>query len=100
MRDTYTAEFKWDNARGAAFLSRTESANKAKLRLNLYAEHAGRFGQGAEFVDEGNLTFLVCDMNGLYDVVFQEGQLLGGITAIADKTCAIETGIQFRKAVR
>jgi len=100
MRNTYTAEFKWDNARTTAFLTRTESADNATLRLKQYVEHAGRFGRGAELVDEGNLTFLVCDMNGLYDVVFPEGRLLGGITAIADKTRAIETGIQFRKAVR
>ncbi len=100
MHNTYTADYQNTDAPFTAFLSLTASENEASNRIDRYADHAAKFGRGAEAIIDGNMKFLVCNMGGSFDIIFQEGRIMGGVTAISDRSQAMKTAVQFRKELR
>lgn len=90
MRNTYTAEYRKDDAVVAVFLSRYESAEAVRAAMDRYATYAEKYGKGAERLTADGRQFLVCDMGAAFDVVFQKGRLFGGVTAAKERAKAIE----------
>ena len=100
MRNTYTAQYRKGDAVINAFLSRQDSAESAKATVARYAEYAAKYGKGSEGLTVKSKAFLVCDMGGGFDVVFQKERLAGGVTAVKDRAKAIEAAADFCSQLR
>ena len=90
MRDTYTAEYHHGDDTVTAFLSRQDSVQAAKNVVNRYIEFAEQYGQGAERASGDDVAFVVCTMDDAYDVIFQKGLLIGGVTSVEDRYLAVK----------
>ena len=93
LRNTYTAQYRKSGVEVAAFLSRQDTPQSAHAALDGYAEHATHYGVGVEettVVESwGRYRLLTCHLGGAFDVVFQRGRLVGGVTSVADRDLAI-----------
>jgi len=93
LRNTYTAQYQKDGVAVAAFLSRQDTRRAAHDALDRYAEHAARYGVAVEETARieawGRYRRLVCELGDAYDVVFQRGRLVGGVTSVADRDLAV-----------
>ncbi|MBT4269467.1 MAG: hypothetical protein HN580_15195 [Deltaproteobacteria bacterium] len=100
MQNTYTADYLIHNTPSTAFLSLQKTTAEVRSRIAHYANHSAKFGRGAETITENEMEFLVCNMDGTFDVVFQSGLIMGGVTAVTDRSLAIQAAKAFRKQVR
>jgi hypothetical protein len=100
MRNTYTAQYRKGGASTDVFLSRQDSAESAQAIVTKYAEYAGKYGKRVENLEAKGGKYLVCDMGGAFDVVFQMGRLVAGVTAAKDRTRALDAAAEFRRQLR
>ena len=98
LSNTYTAEYLHGDDAVTAFLSRQDSVQAAKNVVSRYIEFAEQYGQGSERASGGDVAFVVCNMDDAYDVIFQKGVLIGGVTAVDDRSVAVKSaGILWRQ---
>jgi hypothetical protein len=100
MRNTYTAEYRKGNVVVTAFLSRQESADSAGLKVAKYAEYAKRYGKGFERLKNRNVELVSCDMDGSYDVVFNKGRLVGGVSSVENRDLAVRAATELWEQLR
>jgi hypothetical protein len=100
MRDTYTAKYLKDNTEIIAFLSKQESPESAQATVARYVEHTKRYGERTERMTQNGMEFVLCDMGGSFDIIFQRGRLVGGVISVADRTIAAQAAVDFRKQIR
>ena len=100
MRNTYTAQYRTGGALTDVFLSRQDSAESTQAIVTKYAEYAGKYGKGVENLDGKGGKYLVCNMGNAFDVVFQTGRLVAGVTAAKDRTHALDAAAEFRRQLR
>jgi hypothetical protein len=100
MRNTYTAQYRKGDVSVDVFLSCQDSIESAKVIVGRYAEYAGKYGKGVENLDAKGGKYLVCDMGDAFDVVFQTGRLVAGVTAAKDRTHALDAAAEFRRQLR
>jgi len=100
MRNTYTAQYRKGDTVVDAFVSRQDSAESARTTVARYAEYAAKYGKGADSLTVAGTEFLMCDMGNAFDVVFQKGRLVAGVTAARDRTKAVEAATDFRRQLR
>jgi hypothetical protein len=97
MRNTYIAQYQTEEAIVSAFLSRQGSPEIARDTVALYLEHANRYGEEAMHITVDGLDMTLCDMGGSYDVVFQKGRLVAGVSAVEDQEMAIRVSVDLWK---
>ncbi len=99
MPNTYTAEYQLDEGAITAFISRKDSPEAAAATVTRYTEYSDRYGRGRTLhgVDGGNL--ILCDMEGKFDVIFDKGRLVGGVTSVEDPNTALEFAEKFYKSL-
>ena len=90
LSNTYTAEYRHGDDVVTVFLSRQDSVQAAKDVVNRYIEFAEQYGQGSERVSGDDVAFVVCSMDDAYDVIFQKGLLIGGVTSVDDRSLAVK----------
>jgi hypothetical protein len=100
MRNTYMARYKRDGTIVSAFLSQQDSQEAARDTVALYLEHANRYGEDAKHITVDGLDLTLCDMDGTYDVVFQNGRLVAGVSAVEDQDTAIQVSVDLWKKLR
>lgn len=100
LRNTYTAQYRKGDVLIDVFLSRQDSVALAQATLARYAEYATQYGRGTSRHTVAGHEFLVCEMGNAFDVVFQKGRLVGGITAASDRGKAVDAAIDFRRQLR
>ena len=100
MRDTYTAKYLKDNTEIIAFLSKQESPESAQATVARYIEHTKRYGERTERLTQNGMEFVLCDMGGSFDIIFQKGRLVGGVISVADRTIAAQAVVDFWKQIR
>jgi hypothetical protein len=93
MKNTYTAWYQRDQAHVKVFLSRRDSAEIARDAIASYAEHANLYGEGIEELNVNGVELMSCDMGYGYDVVFQKGTLVAGITGAEEREVGIEAAV-------
>ena len=93
MRDTFTADYRMDDNLVTVFVSRRDSAEVARAAVDLYVEHAKRYGDAVERLTEDGVELVSCDMGGSYDTVFQKGRLVGGVVGVEVQNVALQTTI-------
>jgi len=100
MRNTYTATYRKGNTMVTAFLSRQDSAESARAKVVRYAAYAKKYGKGTDRLRAGEVELVSCDMGGTYDVVYQKGPLIGGVTYVEDRSLAIRVAIEMWEKLR
>jgi hypothetical protein len=100
MRNTYTATYRKGNTLVTAFLSQQDSAESAQTKVMRYAAYAKRYGKGIDRLKAGEVELVSCDMGGSYDVVYQKGRLIGGVSYVEDRGLAIRVAIEMWEKLR
>ena len=90
MKNTYLAEYKINQTHVTVFLSRRDSVETARDIITKYTEHACLYGQSVEQLNMNGAELMSFDMGDIYDVVFQKGTLVAGVTGAENR----EIGIQ------
>ena len=94
MRNTYMADYRKDNTLVTVFLSRQGSAQSAQATVARYTRFAEKYGKGIDHLKAGQAALVSCDMGGNYDVVFNKGRFVGGVSAVEDRGLAIRAAIE------
>ena len=97
MRNTYTAQYNKGDAAVTIFLSQRKSQEIAQVTVAKYIEYANQYGKGVKSLTVEGVELVSCDMNGSYDVVFQKGNLVGGVSAVEEESPAIQAAIDLWK---
>jgi hypothetical protein len=100
MRNTYTATYRKGNTLVTAFLSQQDSMESARARVVRYAAYAKKYGKGIERLKAGEVELVSCDMGGTYDVVYQKGRLIGGVSYVEDRGLAIRVALEIWEKLR
>ena len=93
MKNTYVAQYRKNNNLVTVFLSDQDKPNLARATVSEYVKFAQQFGEGVEALSIGSLDLFVFDMVDAYDVVFQKGRMVGGVSSVEDRKLAIQVGI-------
>lgn len=93
MRNTYMAQYTKGDAVVTIFLSQRNSQEIANATVAKYIEYAKKYGEGVKSLTVDGVELVSCDMNGNYDVVFQKGNLVGGVSAVKEQSPAIQAAI-------
>ncbi|UCH63399.1 MAG: hypothetical protein JSU77_02795 [Fidelibacterota bacterium] len=93
MRNTYMAQYTKGDVVVTAFLSQRDSQETAQATMAEYIEYANRYGEGVNSLTTNGVELVSCDMNESYDVVFQKGKLVGGVSMVEDQSLAIQGAI-------
>jgi uncharacterized protein DUF6599 len=94
MRNTYTATYRKGNTLVTAFLSQQDSVESARAKVVRYAMYAKKYGKGIDRLKAGEVELVSCDMGGSYDVIYQKGRLIGGVSYVEDRGLAIRVAIE------
>lgn len=89
MVHTFTAKYDYQDSEVTQFVSTQESKADAIEALNKYEIYAKRYGERVSSYRSDEASFLVCDMKGRYDVVFQKQSSFAGVTNCHDDNLAI-----------
>ncbi|MCJ7618226.1 MAG: hypothetical protein MUO43_16985, partial [Desulfobacterales bacterium] len=95
MRDTYMARYRIGNATVTAFLSRWDTPETAKAVVSRYKDYTRKYGEGVDRIKQGGVELEICDMGGDFDVIFQKGRLVGGVSSVDDRKLAMQAAIDF-----
>ena len=97
LKDTYTSKYYYDNIEVPVFLSQQNSHESGEIILTKFKDFANKYGESNESVSKDGIEILVCDMGKYYDIIFQKGLLIAGVTGLSDKNLAIKAAIDFWK---
>ena len=100
MRNTYTAKYYKGKIIVSIFLSRQDSPDSARTTITKFKEHATMYGKKVDILSVDGIELVSCDMGRSYDVVFQKGHLVAGVTEVKDKKLAVEATIDLWKQLQ
>jgi hypothetical protein len=93
MRSTYTAEYRKGDTIVTVFLSRHKTATSAQDAVARYIGYAKNFGEGIDAMTVKDVDLVACNMGGIYDVAFQKGRLVGGVSSVENRELAIRSAM-------
>lgn len=95
MRNTYTAKYLKGNTEVTAFLSKQDSSENVQTIVARYIKHKQKYGKGIEYLTQSGMKYVLCDMGGSFDIIFQKGRLVGGVISVEDRTIAAQAAVDF-----
>ena len=93
MKNTYTADYQKNGSRLKVFISQQSSLESARTIISQYAEYVQKYGKGIEKLTTDGIDLMACDMGEHYDVIFQKGQLTGGVLSVRDRSIAFKAAM-------
>lgn len=90
MQNTYTAEYLKGKIPVKVFLSQQASPEAAHDLVERYAEYSKKYGQGYKRTKIDGAEFVLCDMGGTFDVIFQKGRMVSGVLSENNQVRALE----------
>jgi len=100
LKNTYTAKYYYEDMEVPVFLSHQNSYETGGIILSKFKDFANKYGKGTESISKDGIEFLVCDMGKYFDIIFQKGLLVAGITEVSDKNLAIRAAADFWKQLQ
>ncbi len=97
MRNTYTAEYRKSDKIVTVFLSKHDTAKSARDTVARYIGYAKNFGEGFNEMTFNGVELVTCNMGGMYDVVFHNGHLMGGVSSVEDRQLAVRSAVELWK---
>jgi hypothetical protein len=89
LRNTFTAKYLIDETEVSVFISSPDSPEAQTLTITKFKEHVLKYGKGVDSISSGGAELIVCDMGRYFDIIFQKGSYVAGITGQNDKELAI-----------
>ena len=93
LMDTYTARYRKEGEEVTIFLSRRAEPGLAAETLARYTAYLEEYGSVVKRREVEGHALVVGEASGYFDVVFQKGRLLGGVSMAEDQTLAEEVAI-------
>ena len=100
MKETYMAHYRKGNATVTAFLSRWDTPKAAKEVVSRNKDYTRKYGEGIDRIEQGGVESAICDMGGNFDVIFQKGRLVGGVSSVDDRKLAMQVATDLWDQVR
>ena len=100
MKETYMARYRKGDATVTAFLSRRDTPETAKTVVSHYREYAQKYGERADRIEQNGVELTICHMGGDFDVIFQKGRLVGGVSSVDGRTLALQAAIDLWNQMR
>jgi len=100
LKDTYIAQYNKGGAKVTAFLSRQPSPAAAAETLASYEAHLNKYGKILKREENNAYKLVAGDMGGAFDVVFRQGQLIGGVSMVESRALAEKAARDLLVAVR
>jgi hypothetical protein len=100
MKNTYLAEYKRNQTHVTVFLSRRDSVETAREVIAAYIEHARLYGRSVERLNINGAELISFDMGDIYDVVFQKGTLVAGVTGAEGRDVGIQAAADLWKQLQ
>jgi len=97
MQHTYTAKYYNEESLVSVFLSEKKSSESAQMTLDKFTAYAKKYGKGINHISREEINVVSYDMGGYYDVIFQKGSLIAGVTGVDDEKLAIQSTIDLWK---
>lgn len=94
MQNTYTAEYRKNDLEITVFLSQQNSSESARDSVAHYSEYAAQYGRGSRSLKKDGVEFVLCDMDGSFDVIFQKGRFVGGVQSVTNRSTALEAAAE------
>ena len=99
LPNTYTAVYRKNGNEILAFLAQQDSADSAGNAVARYVEYAAQYGNGSRNIEIDGATFVLCDMDSSFDVIFQKGRLVGGVQSVKDPSLAQGAAAELRAQI-
>ncbi len=90
MQNTYIAEYLKGETTIKAFFSQQASPDFALDLVEHYIEYCQEYGQGYKRTIKNGAEFVLCDMGGTFDVIFQKGRIVSGVISANHQLRAME----------
>ncbi len=90
MQNTYIAEYLKGETTIKAFFSQQASPDVALDLVERYVEYSQKYGQGYKRTIKNGAEFVLCDMGGTFDVIFQKGRIVSGVISANHQVRAME----------
>ena len=97
LKNTFTAKYYKYNIEIPVFLSHQNSPESVIKVLSGFTNFTSKYGKGNEIISEDGIEVLICDMGEFYDIIFQKGLFIGGVTEMKDKNLGMKAAIDFCK---
>lgn len=88
LKDTYIAMYRKGDSEVMTFLSKQPSPENAARTLEGYESYMNRYGKVVKKQKTDDNMMISGDMGGVFDVVFQKGSLIGGVTMVDNLSIA------------
>ena len=95
LSNTYTARYRKGDAEITGFLSRQPSAGAASDVLDAYQNYLKKYGELVGRSESDGTPVITGSIGGVFDVVFRRGELVGGVTSVADRSLAERAALDF-----
>lgn len=93
MKQTYMARYRVGNTTVTVFLSQQDTPEMARTILSRYEDYASKYGEGLDRIKQDGVELVTCDMGDNYDIIFQKGRLVGGVSSVDNRTLALQAAI-------
>jgi hypothetical protein len=100
LPNTYTAEYAKGDATFKIFLSRQPGPAEAREVIERYVQYSQEYGLGFERTTKEGAEFVLCDMDGTFDVIFQKDRMVGGVLSNENPNEAVEFAADLRKRLK
>jgi hypothetical protein len=85
LTNAFTATFQRGGEELSAFLAQHDDVARAGVTLAAYEEYLGTYGQIIERRAVKDGVIVIGDLGGVFDAVFQRGELVGGVAMASDR---------------
>lgn len=99
LKNTFTAKYLVDETEVSVFISSPDSPEAQTSTITKFKEHVLKYGKGVDSISSGGTDLIVCDMGRYFDIIFQKGSYVAGITGHNDKELAIRAAILLRDQI-
>jgi hypothetical protein len=100
MRNTYMARYRRGETEVTVFLSQRDSVHAARAAIAGFIEHMKLYGDEVNRLTVDGIELLSCDMGGIYDIMFQKGCLVAGVTEVEDQNTAVQAAIDLSRQLQ
>jgi hypothetical protein len=97
MGQTYTAKYRHGDKEIMALLSRKKSEEAATKTVSLYAKYSEQYGNGFKDQAINGTPGILCDMRGVFDILFHKGKIVCGILSVDDPATAYASALKLTK---
>lgn len=99
LAETYTTRYRVGENEYTLFLTKREGVTPARELLAKYGGFLEQLGTIHQRGEEGELHFLIGEMGGFFDIVFQAGPFFGGVNGAPERATGEALGLRLLRSL-